>query len=100
MEELKLKKKTIREDALKKDLSNRLRRIEGQVRGLCRMVEDDAYCDDLLNQIASVRGALQAVSGRVLENHLKNCLVRDIRADKRETLDELLGTIDRMMKGR
>ena len=91
-------KKTIRTETLKKDLTIRLNRIEGQVRGLNRQVEEDAYCDDILNQITAVRAALQSVSRLVLENHLKNCLVRDIRNDQNEIIDELLATIDKMMK--
>lgn len=91
-------KKTIRTETLKKDLTIRLNRIEGQVRGLNRQVEEDAYCDDILNQITAVRAALQSVSRLVLENHLKNCLVRDIRNDQNGIIDELLATIDKMMK--
>ena len=91
-------KKTIRTEALKRNLTVRLNRIEGQVRGLNRQVQKDAYCDDVLNQIAAVRSALQSVSRLVLENHLRNCLVRDIKNDQNEIIDELLETIDKMTK--
>lgn len=91
-------KKTYRTEDLKNDLLKRLSRIEGQIRGLLQMVEDDRYCDDILVQIAASKGALSAVSNLVLENHLKNCLVRDISQGESEILDELMDTIRKMNK--
>ena len=90
---------TKRPEELKKKLIGRLNKIEGQIRGLKNMIENDIYCDDVLTQISASKGALNAVSKLVLENHMKNCLVRDIRENKDETIDELLITIERMLKG-
>ena len=93
-----MSKNTKRTEELKKKLSSRLNRIEGQIRGLKNMVDDDKYCDDILIQISASRAALASVSKLVLENHLKNCLVRDIKNDQNLIIDELLITIERMMK--
>jgi DNA-binding FrmR family transcriptional regulator len=77
----------------------RLRRIEGQVRGLHRMVEADRYCPDILAQIASVQEALRAVGRALLRNHLRHCATRAIRsgsaARAEATYDELLALLDR-----
>lgn len=89
---------TNRNAELKKKLINRLNKIEGQIRGLKNMIETDSYCDDILTQISASKGALNGVSKIVLENHMKNCLVRDIRDKNEETIDELLITIERMLK--
>lgn len=93
-----MSKNTKRTEELKKQLGSRLNRIEGQIRGLKNMVDDDKYCDDILIQISASRAALASVSKLVLENHLKNCLVRDIKNDQNLIIDELLITIERMMK--
>ncbi|HTR78854.1 MAG TPA: metal-sensitive transcriptional regulator [Gemmatimonadaceae bacterium] len=72
---------------------NRLKRIEGQVRGLHKMVEDERYCADILTQIASVQEALRGVGRELMRNHLRHCASTAIRAGKREaeqTYDELL----------
>ena len=90
---------TNRPEELKKKLISRLNKIEGQIRGLKNMIENDNYCDDVLTQISASKGALNGVSRLVLENHMKNCLVRDIRDNREETIDELLITIERMLKG-
>lgn len=91
-------KTTNRNEELKKKLISRLNKIEGQIRGLKKMIEEDSYCDDILTQISASKGALNAVSKLVLENHMKNCLVRDIRENKDNTIEELLITIERMLK--
>lgn len=91
-------KQTHRNDELKKNLTLRLKRIEGQIRGIQRMLDEDQYCDDILTQIAASRSALSGVSKLILENHLKSCLVRDIKNDHPEVLDGLLLTIEKMMK--
>lgn len=93
-----MNKTTNRQDELKKKLINRLNKIEGQIRGLKNMIEDDSYCDDILTQISASKGALNGVSKLVLENHMKNCLVRDIRENRNDTIDELIITIERMLK--
>lgn len=93
-----MNKTTNRQEELKKKIINRLNKIEGQIRGLKNMIEEDSYCDDILTQISASKGALNGVSKLVLENHMKTCLVRDIRENKEETIDELLITIERMLR--
>ena len=81
-----------------KALIHRLNRIEGQIRGIRGMVESDAYCTDILNQVAAVNAALNAFSREVLSNHIHTCVAEDIRAGKDETIDELVQTIQRLLK--
>lgn len=90
-------RKTVREEKLKATLVKRLNCVEGQVRGIKGMVEKDAYCDDVLNQIAAVRAALNSISKMVLENHIRGCLVDRIRSGEDEVVDELLTTIGRLL---
>ena len=81
-----------------KDMIHRLNRIEGQVRGIRGMVEKDAYCTDILTQVAAVSAALNSFNKVLLENHIKTCVTRDIREGKEETVDELLVTLQKLMK--
>lgn len=81
-----------------KKLINRLNRIEGQVRGIKGMVEKDAYCTDILVQVAAVSAALNAFNRQLLENHIKTCVAKDIRDGKDETVDELVATLQKLMK--
>ena len=83
---------------LKKGLINRLNRIEGQVRGITRMVKDDVYCDDILNQISAIQSALNAAGRILLEAHLKSCVVEQIQDGETEVIDELMTTLSRLMK--
>jgi Uncharacterized protein conserved in bacteria len=89
---------TIREEEYKNKLVSRLNRAEGQIRGIRSMVEKDAYCDDILNQISAVQAALDSVGKMILESHIRGCVVRDIQDGREEIIDELMGTIGRMMK--
>ncbi len=82
----------------KEDLIKRLNRIEGQVRGIKGMVEKDIYCDDILNQISAVQAALKAVSRQILEGHMKSCLINRIQAGETAVVDEILVTIEKMLK--
>jgi DNA-binding FrmR family transcriptional regulator len=85
----------------KDDVLQRLRRIEGQTRGLQRMVEEDTYCIDVLTQVAAVTKALQAVSLGLLEDHLNHCVVDAARmgeAEGREKVDEALAAITRLVR--
>ncbi len=82
----------------KASLVSRLNRIEGQVRGIKGMVEKDVYCDDVLNQIAAVQSAMKSVSRLLLEGHVKSCLVSRLQAGEDEVLDELLDTVEKIMK--
>ena len=81
-----------------KDLLNRLSRIEGQVRGIKGMVEKDAYCIDILVQVAAVNAALNSFNKVLLANHIKTCVTRDIREGKEETVDELVAVLQKLMK--
>ena len=80
------------------DLIHRLNRIEGQVRGIKGMVEKDAYCTDILIQVAAVNAALNSFNKVLLADHIRTCVARDIRDGKEETLDELVVTLQKMMK--
>ena len=79
-------------------LMNRLKRIEGQIRGLQGMLEKDAYCTDILTQAAAANAALNAFSRELLANHIQTCVVRDIREGNDETIAELLAILQKMMK--
>ena len=79
-------------------LIHRLNRIEGQVRGIRGMVEKNAYCTDILVQAAAVNAALNAFSRELLGQHIKTCVKRDILAGRDETVDELLLTLQKLMK--
>ena len=87
-----------RSDAEKQVLQNRLSRIEGQVRGVSKMVERDAYCVDILTQVQAISSALTSFSTALLESHLKSCVKDDILSGRDEVLDELVGVISRFMK--
>lgn len=91
-------KKTERGAQQQKKLLNRLRRIEGQVRGLQAMVEADAYCNDILTQSAAVNAAINAFNRELLSEHLRTCVTRDLQAGKLEIVDELVATMQKLMK--
>lgn len=82
----------------KQKMTQRLNRIEGQVRGIQNMIMNDTYCDDVLTQIAAVRSALSAVSHSLLEAHLKTCVLDQIREGKEEVMDEVIETVRRITK--
>lgn len=81
-----------------KSLLNRLSRIEGQVRGIRKMVESDTYCTDILTQVSAVQAALNAFNRELLASHIRTCVADDIRNGKDETIDELVFTLQKMMK--
>ena len=81
-----------------KDLIHRLNRIEGQIRGIRGMVEKNAYCTDILVQVAAANAALNSFNKVLLANHIKTCVTRDIREGKEETVDELVDTLQKLMK--
>lgn len=87
-----------RSDKEYRDLMNRLRRIEGQVRGIQGMLERDAYCTDILMQVAAVSAALNSFNRVLLSNHLHTCVAENIRAGNDEILDELVVLLQRLMK--
>ena len=81
-----------------KDLIHRLNRIEGQVRGVKGMVERNAYCTDILVQVSAITAALNSFNKVLLSNHIKTCVADDIRNGKDETIDDLLLTLQKLMK--
>ena len=81
-----------------KSLINRLNRIEGQIRGIKGMVEKDAYCTDIITQVAAVNAALNSFNKELLANHIRTCVSEDIRNGKEETVDELVCLIQKLMK--
>lgn len=91
-------KTTMRTDEEKRKLQNRLKRIEGQVRGLQAMIERDAYCYDILTQSAAVNAAMNAFNKEILAHHIEGCVARDIRAGKDEVIEELVTILQKLMK--
>lgn len=90
-------RRTDRSLKLKKSLITRLNRVEGQIRGIRKMIENDTYCDDVLNQISAATAALNGISKLVLENHIRTCVVEKINQDDM-IVEELIQTIDKMLK--
>ncbi len=91
-------KKTMRDDQQRKKLMNRLSRLEGQIRGIKRMLEEDAYCTDILVQSAAASAALNAFNRELLGNHIRGCVANDIREGNDEVIDDLLDTLYKLMK--
>lgn len=87
-----------RTDKEYRDLLNRLSRIEGQVRGIRKMVENDSYCTDILIQVSAVNAALNSFNKVLLANHIRTCVAEDIRDGREETIDELVDTLKKLMK--
>ena len=92
-----IKTKTRSEDEYK-SLINRLNRIEGQVRGVRGMVENEAYCIDILTQVAAISSALRAFNKELLASHIKTCVVSDVKCGREEVVDELIETVSRLIK--
>lgn len=87
-----------RSEEEKKKLMNRLKRIEGQIRGIEGMVEKDAYCPDILIQVSAVNAALNSFNKELLAKHIKTCVVDDIKEGHDETIDELVKVLQKVMK--
>ena len=87
-----------RQAAEEKDLLNRLNRIEGQIRGIKSMVEDERYCVDILTQVSAVQAALNSFNKVLLSSHIKSCVVEQIQDGNLEAVDELCMTIQKVMK--
>ena len=83
---------------VKKNLANRLNRIEGQIRGIKGLIERDTYCDDVITQISAIQSALNSVGKILLEGHLKGCVVNRLQAGDTDVLDEFLITIQKIIK--
>jgi DNA-binding FrmR family transcriptional regulator len=91
-------KKTYRGDKEKKQLINRLNRIEGQISGVKKMIENDSYCNDVLIQLSAVENAIKSLSNQVLENHLYSCISRDLEKGNLEVVDEIISLFKRFNK--
>lgn len=91
-------RKSHHSEKTKKDIINRLNRIEGQVRGVKAMVEKDIYCDDILNQIAAIQAALNSTGKLLLDKHVKSCVKERILSGDDDVLDEVLKTIQKLIK--
>ena len=91
-------KKKERSDKEYKDLMNRLKRIEGQVRGIQGMLEKDAYCTDILVQVSAVNAALNSFNKVLLANHLRTCVAENIRNGNDEVIDALVTLLPKLMK--
>ena len=96
--ELKLKYEDNLLNSVKKDLTTRLNRIEGQIRGIKGMVEKDIYCDDIITQLSATQSALNSVAKVLLDGHLKGCVKDRLAAGDVEVLDELLTTVQKLMR--
>lgn len=91
-------KKTIRGTDEKNLITNRLNRISGQINGIKKMIENDAYCNDVLIQLKAVQSSIQSLSNHILENHLYNCVTRDLENGELDTIDEIISLFKRFNK--
>lgn len=91
-------KTKVRDEKEQKDLITRLNRIEGQVRGIRKMVENDTYCVDILTQVSAAGAALNSFNKALLSSHIKTCVVEDIKAGNEEIIEELLEMLQKLMK--
>ena len=88
-------KKTKRSSNEKKTIINRLNRINGQITGITKMVENDAYCNDVLVQLSAVKNSVKSLSSHILENHLYTCVTRNLEKGELDTIDELISLFKR-----
>ncbi len=89
---------THRSQEERKALSNRLSRIEGQIRGLKGMLEKDAYCVDILTQSSAVAAALEGFNRELMSSHIRSCVVRDIRSGDDGATEELVELVQKLMR--
>lgn len=87
-----------RTEAEKKDLLVRLKKAEGQIRGIEKMIEEDLYCPDILIQVSAVTSALNSFNKQLLAAHIKGCVAEDIKAGKEESVDELVHVLQKLMR--
>ncbi|MEE1054731.1 MAG: metal-sensing transcriptional repressor [Acutalibacteraceae bacterium] len=92
------KKQKHRNETEYKSLMNRLNRIEGQVRGIKKMLENDAYCTDILTQVSAVAAALNSFNKELLSNHIHTCVAENIKSGNDEVIDELVLALQKLMK--
>lgn len=91
-------RKKHRSTAEERDLINRLNRIEGQIRGIKKMLEADAYCPDVLTQVAAARCAMNSFAKVLLASHIRSCVIEDLEAGREETIEELVDTVQKLLK--
>lgn len=91
-------RKRVRNEEEYKKLINRLNRIEGQVRGIRNMLENDAYCVDILTQASAINAAVNAFEREILAQHIRTCVTEDLKCGKEEKTDELIDIISKMMR--
>lgn len=91
-------KKTHRGEDEKKIINNRINRIEGQLRGVKKMIEEDAYCNDVLVQLSAIENSVKSLSNHVLENHLYSCVTRELEKGNLEIIDELISLFKKFNK--
>lgn len=89
-------KKTYRDEEEKKQLTKRLNIIEGQIRGIKQMIEDDRYCDDVLTQMLAVNKALESLENVILEKHLERCITKQIKEGNTEVTEEIMNLFKKM----
>ena len=83
-------KKTHRSVETKKNLINRLNRINGQVNGVKKMIEEDSYCNDILIQLSAIKNSVQSLSNELLDSHLRTCITKDLQKGNLDTVDEVV----------
>lgn len=88
-------KKTTRDDSTKKKITKRLKTIEGQIRGVEKMIEEDKYCCDILTQLLAVNKSIKSLGNEILKNHLSSCVVNSIKSDNLEIIDEVMDLVSR-----
>ena len=91
-------KKTVRTKEEKKIVTERLNRIEGQIKGIKRMIEEDRYCSDVLMRLSAVENSIKSLSNHVLENHLYTCVANDLEAGNVEIVDEMISLFKKFNK--
>ena len=92
----KCERSTHRTEKEKNDLKKRLSIVEGQIRGISGMVDDDKYCHDILIQLSAVEHSLKSIGLKMLKSHLASCVVEDIKNDKLEAIDEVMELVRRL----
>lgn len=85
-----------RDEEVQENYIKRLNRIEGQVKGISKMISDNRHCDDILIQISAVKSAIESLGREILENHMKTCMIEDIQNEKYETIDEVINLFRRL----
>lgn len=91
-------KKTYRDEDERKIINNRINRIEGQLKGVKKMIQDDAYCNDVLVQLSAIENSVKSLSNHVLEKHLYSCVTRDLEKGNMEIIDELISLFKKFNK--